>query len=89
MWDSGLLKDWRQLREKDRPSLPKFDAITWAQKARSWSTSISTLDSELWDDIIKDAKDHVKPSSRKPVSTHKDIESVDARASVIGRPRRK
>lgn len=90
IWDGGDLQEWRQLRDKDKPSLPKFDTNSWGTKTQSWLTSINTLDSQSWDDIIESAyTDHVhaKPTSRKPASLKAD--NVDLRATLVARPRRK
>lgn len=73
------------LRDREKPSLAKFDAGTWAKKTQAWYMSILTLTPQSWKDIVDLACEHIKPTSRKqPVS--RVAEDVDNRAVIIARP---
>ena len=77
------------MRDKDRPSLPKFDAINWNSKTTAWLTPISTLDAESWQDILAIAAEHVKPVSRKAQTPKVVNDGLENRALLVARPRRK
>lgn len=89
LWNEGLLDNWRRVRDKDRPSLPKFDANNWSSKTNLWFTPISTLDAESWKDILIIASEHIKPVSRKAQTLKVVNDGLESRALLVARPRRK
>ncbi|KAF9473085.1 hypothetical protein BDN70DRAFT_900037 [Pholiota conissans] len=89
LWDEGLLDSWHRLRDKDRPSLPKFDAANWSSNTKSWYAPIATLDSESWKDLLEIASEHMKPVSRKPPTSKVVNDGLGNRALLVARPRRK